>query len=59
MHAGERLPIDDNGVIDALLLHHLNYCYTIEPQGGVMISETNISEYPYTSYLQAMIRRLP
>jgi hypothetical protein len=29
------------------------------PQGGVMISETNISDYPYTSYLQAMIRRLP
>ncbi len=30
-----------------------------EPQGGVMISEANIGDYPYTSYLQAMIRRLP
>ena len=29
-----------------------------EPQGGVMISEANISDISFTTCLQAMIRRL-
>lgn len=28
-----------------------------EPQGGVMVSETNISDLPFATYLQAMVRR--
>jgi len=29
-----------------------------EPQGGVMVSEANISNLTFTTFLQAMIRRL-
>jgi hypothetical protein len=30
-----------------------------EPQGGVSVSETNLSDYGYITYIQAMIRRPP
>lgn len=30
-----------------------------EPQGGVMVSEANISDSTFTTFLQAMTRRLP
>lgn len=30
-----------------------------EPQGGVMISEASINASSFTTYLQAIIRRLP
>ena len=30
-----------------------------EPQGGVMVSVANISDTSFTTYLQAIVRRLP
>lgn len=30
-----------------------------EPQGGVMVSDANISNLTFTTFLQAMIRRHP
>ena len=43
--------------LEALVNHAISEGW--EPQGGVMASEANISDTSFTTYLQAIIRRLP